>query len=756
MIYERGSNGFPRKQQAATRLSPELVVVGAAMADVLARFVGVRRSGKGWTAKCPAHEDRQNSLSIHHRGGKWLLKCHAGCTWDAITAAISVDARELFDSAGGGRTSQGTTNRSTAQQLGLTLTQYAAAKCLPVSFLRECGLSDVVVTGRPTVRIPYVGVGGEELAIRFRISLDGDRFRWKTGSKPCLYGLNRLHEARAAGQVVLVEGESDTQTLWHHGIPAIGLPGASNWREDRDAKYFDGINTICVVIEPDKGGQSVRKWLAQSTIRTRAKLLQLPAKDPSSMHIADAASFERAWQVAMVGALPWFSAEQSERAETKLKAWELCAGLARSKDILAEFDQALETVGLVGERRAAKLIYLAVTSRLLDRPISIALKGPSAGGKSFTVESVLRFFPQDAFFALTAMSDRALAYSTEPLKHRCLVIYEAAGMASDLSTYLIRSLLSEGKLRYETVEKTRDGLRPKLIEREGPTGLIVTTTSHQLHPENETRMLSLTVSDTREQTAAVFRALANGAYPDVDLSLWKALQSWLAASMCEVVIPYASALAEMVPPVAIRLRRDFKLMLMLISAHALLHQSSRRKDTENRLIAEIADYAAVHQLVADLVAEGAEVSIKPELRETVSAAAEVLASSRDEVRQSDIKKALKLDKSAVSRRVAAALEAGFLRNLEDRKGRPARLVLGDPLPTEIELLPKADRLHSCMLADGDEQAPLRGLRDSDVCAFCRERERPGEPLLCASLDGTTVYAHRLCLAREWPPTRVAV
>ena len=94
------------------------------------------------------------------------------------------------------------------------------------------------------------------------------------------------------------------------------------------------------------------------------------------------------------------------------------------------------------------------------------------------------------------MSDRALAYSNEPLKHRHLVIYEAAGMASEFATYLIRSLLSEGRVRYETVEKTTEGLGPRLIEREGPTGLIVTTTSLRLHPENETRMLSLTITDT--------------------------------------------------------------------------------------------------------------------------------------------------------------------------------------------------------------------------------------------------------------------
>jgi putative DNA primase/helicase len=39
-----------------------------------------------------------------------------------------------------------------------------------------------------------------------------------------LYGLWRLEKIRRVGWVVLVEGESDTQTLWIHGIPALGIP----------------------------------------------------------------------------------------------------------------------------------------------------------------------------------------------------------------------------------------------------------------------------------------------------------------------------------------------------------------------------------------------------------------------------------------------------------------------------------------------------------------------------------------------------
>jgi hypothetical protein len=300
---------------------------------------------------------------------------------------------------------------------------------LPLDLLRGCGVSEITYDGRPAVRIPYFGPGGELSAVRFRIALEGDRFRWKAGARPQLYGLNRIAEAREAGHVVLVEGESDVHTFWHHSIPCLGLPGATNWREDRDAKYLDGIATIYVVIEPDRGGEAMRKWLSQSTIRHRALLVTLPMKDASALHLESESNFTKRWQVACLGAVPWTAHEQKESVEERSEAWGHCADLARSESILELLDHELTKLGVVGERRGAKLIYLALTSRLLESPVSIVVKGPSSGGKSFLTESVLRLFPPAAYHAVTAMSDRALAYSNEPLKHRHLVLYEAAGMS---------------------------------------------------------------------------------------------------------------------------------------------------------------------------------------------------------------------------------------------------------------------------------------------------------------------------------------
>ena len=703
------------------------------MIELLAHLKNVHRSGEGWTARCPAHGDR---LSINHHDGRWLLKCHAGCEWRAVVAALGMVPADLFDDEARGRRMPGHHNRATVQptarsstksdaphildamrpieasESGLTLDRYATAKVLSIDFLKSCGLSEFTFDHKPAVRIPYFGQTGEELAVRFRIALEGDRFRWKSGTKPCLYGLNRLVELKKAGQVALVEGESDCHTLWRHGIGALGIPGAGNWREDRDARHLDGINTIYVVIEPDRGGDTLRQWLSLSTIRNRAKLVSLPVKDPSALHLENPAEFKRRWQVACVSAVPWAAAEAAASEDKRSETWEKCGGLARETNVLDEFANELSRIGVVGERRAAKLIYLAVTSRLLERPVSIVVKGPSSGGKSFLVESTLKFFPSEAFYALTAMSDRALAYSTEPLRHRHLVIYEAAGMCSDFATYLIRSLLSEGRLRYETVEKTKDGLVPRLIQREGPTGLIVTTTSLRLHPENETRMLSLTITDTPDQTAAVFRALAqDGNRVVTDLTEWHALQTWLATGPSRVGIPFADRLAKLVPPVALRLRRDFKTVLMLVRAHAVLHQASRRKNEEGRIIAEIEDYRVVRELIADVVAVGVEAAVKPEVGEVVRTVGALLEKGREEVRQSDLKSALRLDKSTISRRVADAVHAGFLKNLEDRKGRPARLVLGEALPDNCEVLPKpeqlvsGDGLHGCAVDPRDKQPP---------------------------------------------------
>ena len=614
------------------------------------------------------------------------------------------------DASPGGsiKVSQCNPGDGTATLQRCTLEEYAEAKKLPVAHLKRLGLRDAKYQGSQAVRIPYYSPDGSETAVRFRLALEksggGDlRFKWRGGSKTTLYGLERLEAARKAGYVVLVEGESDAQTLWHHGIPALGIPGANTWKPQW-AEHLEDIETVYAVVEPDGGGDTLKNKLsATPDLPERLYLVGLGEHgDVSGLHVADPGRFEGRFSAALRGATPLAEELHLERKEQAHKAWAACEELAGTPNILERFAADLARSGVAGESRVAKLLYLAVTSRLLERPASIAMKGPSSGGKSYLTEQVLSFFPESAYYALTAMSERALAYSDEPLVHRFLVIYEAAGMESEFQTYLIRSLLSEGRVRYETVEKTADDMKPRLIERPGPTGLIVTTTRTRLHPENETRLISLAVTDTQDQTRDILAALASeteGEMPDMES--WHALQTWLEGAERSVKIPYAKKLAGSIPPVAVRLRRDFGALLNLIRAHALLHQANRRRDGDGRIVATTGDYSAVRELVAELISEGIEATVPATLRETVDKVAALYSEDSEAVTVADLARELKLDKSATSRRVGSATDRGYLKNLEDRRGRAARLVPGDPLPKDLEILPEPGALADDPGAEGD-------------------------------------------------------
>src|SRR5580704_4728328 len=57
----------------------------------------VKQTATGWTACCPAHDDGKPSLSISETDDHTLLvKCFAGCTADAIVAALNLELRDLF------------------------------------------------------------------------------------------------------------------------------------------------------------------------------------------------------------------------------------------------------------------------------------------------------------------------------------------------------------------------------------------------------------------------------------------------------------------------------------------------------------------------------------------------------------------------------------------------------------------------------------------------------------------------------------
>jgi hypothetical protein len=166
--------------------------------------------------------------------------------------------------------------------------------------------------------------------------------------------------------------------------------------------------------------------------------------------------------------------------------------LALEKDILGTFLADLRRSGVAGEECLAQLEYLALTSRVLpwgragERPISLLAKGTSSTGKSFTTSSVLRFFPPEAYFDVGSFSPRFLFYTEETFEHRFIVFPEWASIKDDEEIVaMLRVLLSEGRIIHGTV--VGEGRREaRVITKNGPTGLLVTTTESAIDSEMET------------------------------------------------------------------------------------------------------------------------------------------------------------------------------------------------------------------------------------------------------------------------------
>lgn len=65
-------------------------------AEFVTHLQAVKRNGRGWSARCPAHEDRTPSLSLHEGERGLLLRCWAGCTVEEICQALGIRVLDLF------------------------------------------------------------------------------------------------------------------------------------------------------------------------------------------------------------------------------------------------------------------------------------------------------------------------------------------------------------------------------------------------------------------------------------------------------------------------------------------------------------------------------------------------------------------------------------------------------------------------------------------------------------------------------------
>jgi len=438
--------------------------------------------------------------------------------------------------------------------------------------------------------------------------------------------------------------------------------------------------------------------------------------------------------------VPGEGAAPAAPAELNPAVRQAAIDLLAAPDILERAGRTIAALGYAGAPDLLKLVYLVLTSRLLARPINLVVGGPSAAGKSYLVGLVARLFPPRATYTLHGFSERLLAYTDADLTHRVLIVGEAAALHRDgIGAALLRSIAWEGNLVYETVEKTGQGLKPRRIEKPGPTGFVTTTTG-RVEAELETRVLTVAVPDDPAATRTILLATAeraNGHAPEApNLAPWIEAQRWLADEGAkETTISFAPRLGERFPALQVRSRRDFSQLLGLISTSALLHQAQRERDGDGRVVAAEADYRVVYDLAAPVFGAIAAAGVTPIVRQTVEAVARLVPTpDAAPVTVSHVATALGIDKSAASRRVKTALGGEFLVNEEPGRGKPLKLRPGDSLPVDRPALPSPEDIFDYAERNGatvqppgvdsDESGEDAGC--SDGCGDASEsiRDRP--------------------------------
>ena len=708
-------------------------------AQTIAAALGCSRSGcectrlpraGTWRTHCPAHHpDTNPSLDVIDGDSKLLVICRTGCSQDVVVAALK--ARELWptpehvlrpvsrvsplEGPGGKATAPPTGVTPPAPtgdmpvRSGLTLEMLAAAKGLPVDFLRSLGLSTVTYPlgqGQKAVKMLYLDEGGGIIATRFRLALDGkDRFRHKAGGHVQLYGRSRLAQP-APGQsppsVLVVEGESDCWTAWHCGLLAVGVPGKGTWRPEW-AKYLDSFQ-VYIWEEPEAEGFTER--IAKNIPDAKVIIAPSGTKDLSEAHVRGddvKALVERLSSTAVP-----VKVLLKTRNDAALAGLEELAGpVLDSTDILGLVDVEAKRLRYGGDTSPVKVVYLAATTRLLlprlgGMVVHIVLIGPPGACKSFTWKLVLLLLPDKASHVIDAGSPRALIYDTEDLQHRVLVFGEADSLPAgedNSAASAIRNLLQDGQLHYDVAVRDEQSGEyvTKKVRKPGPTALITTA----VKPLGEQLMSRLFTVDSPHDQAQIRNALMAQAQAESDGELVPspgliAAQEYLQLlAPWRVEVPYAQWLAANIGYVDNpRILRDFSKLLSLIKANAILHHRHREVRPDGQVVATPEDYHVVHALVSGIYESSASGASR-NVREVVQAVEDMRKdwTTGKRLTQAAVIERTELGAMAVQRAVRDALREGWLINntLSQRSNRVYDLAVGEALPPE-QVLPAPNAL----------------------------------------------------------------
>jgi hypothetical protein len=375
------------------------------------------------------------------------------------------------------------------------------------------------------------------------------------------------------------------------------------------------------------------------------------------------------------------SENQAEREELLPQIRELF----EASSFIDLLSSIIERSGFAGDATPALASYVAMTSRMLKKPLNLYLIGQSGAGKNYAVNVVKQLFPDSSWVEVNAGSPGSFIYDDSSLVHRALIVTEADSIPQGDGAFAsaIRTLFEENRLVYKTTIE-QQGQRVSLeIVREGPVAVI--TTGVKI-PETQTdsRMLPGPISDAPEHIANVSLQTAKSfmsGTEKLDLTMWQDFQRYLElGGPYDVDIPFAVALFQAMPKSVVtapRWNRDFKQILVAIQSVTVLLQFNRK--TENgHLIAELEDYSITRVILSTAF----QTATSSGVTEADRAAYRVVV-EHPGISNAELASALGIAASSSTYRVGRLKKHGLIANLAS--GNKTSLEVIAPLPDECSL-----------------------------------------------------------------------
>jgi DNA primase len=268
----------------------------------------------------------------------------------------------------------------------------------------------------------------------------------------------------------------------------------------------------------------------------------------------------------------------SEQERADAMAW------LTDPDLLDHLSLDLAELGVVGEETNLLVAYLATISRLCERPFGVLVQSSSAAGKSTLSDAVCSLVPSEDLVSLSAITSQALYYlGGGDLAHKVLAVAEEQGASR--ASYALKLLVSEGRLSIASTGKDKSSGRLSTTSYEiaGPIALVMTTTSTDIDPELENRLVVLGVDEDATQTQAIVDAQRRAVTVDgLRARTTRHDLRQIHANVQRLLSPFPVVIGDIgagFPATATRHRRDHAKLLSIISAVTLLHQHQRVHQT---------------------------------------------------------------------------------------------------------------------------------------------------------------------------------